>query len=532
MAELRSLPREPWRNFHSTVFRAAPDRHTLIGNTGNTGPDVHFAASAACLKPLIEAAMAAGSQVATIGTKWSFSDLLAGDGGLLETDLDQGVFDVDPGMLAMGAPIDPARLVIASGGTKIATLNAFLEHGTPARSLNTSGSFNGQSIAGMLGTGVHGSALHFGPFQNHVRGIHVITDDQNSVWIEPGPAPLFDPTFVNKFADKRIVDPAIFAAALVHIGGMGIINAVALEVRDSLRLDVVRLVRTLDRRDIELLQNGDYRAFTARMGHDREPYYIELTLSPFTPFRDGLFHLGSDAAITLYFESDVEALGEPPVYGTGSDPLQNILEAIETYIGEALLNNAALLPPPALAIAFLAIARVEALTKPLETRKTWGEVCGEFHPRKIGNTVIDLRNDAFAVPREKLLESLIAVRDAFPIWGGGHLVATVRFVSGSRGTLAFTRFDDSAVINLDGLRTPQSRDAVAATLANLDTAGIPFSQHWGKMGVITCDRIAHEFGPDVPGTPLRQWRDARAALLPRAAQAVFKSKALEDWGLT
>ncbi len=532
MANLERLPGGAWLNFHETVPRTLTDRWTIVGDPAASGPAEHFYATAICLYPLVAEAISGAQMLTTTGTTWSFSKLLDGTGALLDTDKDQAIFDVEASMLATTASTAAESLVLASGGTKIAQLNQYLENGTPARSLRTSGSFDGQSVAGMLGTGVHGSALHCGPFQNHVRGIHIITGDARSVWVEAGPQPLFDPDFVRRFATDVIVDRDIFEAALVHLGGLGIVNAVALEVRDSLRLDIVRMVRALDVAHIALLAAGKYLEFAQSVGQMRAPYYVELTFNPFSPFYDGPLNPGSGVAITMYFETRDAAQPAAPIYAKPSDPLHDLLEAVETYIGERILSNADLLPPPALAIAYLAVARYEAMTKPVEHGRTWGEANGAFHPRKIGNTVIELRNDAFAVPRGHLLKALRAVRDAFPILGGGHLVATVRFVSESSGTLAFTRFDDSAVINLDGLITRASARAVADTLANFNAAGIEFSQHWGKMGIITPARLVHEFGdPAVPTSALARWKAARDHLLSPEARAVFCNTALISWGL-
>lgn len=536
MAELKHLPPGNWANFHATVFRTVSDYRVIVGDTPDDRPDAHFAATAACLKLFIGEAMTQQRAITTAGTSWSFSALLDGEGAILETVQDQAVFNVDRAMLAPSSTLDPGLLVLASGGTKIATLNMFLEGQVPERSLHTTGSYNGQSVAGMMGTGVHGSALGYGPFHNHVRGVHLVTDDHQSVWIERGPEPIFDDGFVARFADRRVNDEALFEAALVHLGGLGIANAVALKVRPRLRVDVVRAMKSLDRDDILLLQSGDYRGFAKAMGHDRTPYYIELTLDPFNPFRDGAHWLASDTAVTLYFEDTAEKAGivesAAAVYGASVDSLQQILKAAETYLGAQVIANADAIPPPALPIAFLAIARFDALRQGYEANKRWGEVCGAFQRYQIGETIINLHNDAFAVPRGRLLDALTAVRNAFPLLAGGHLVATVRFVNGSRGTMAFTRFPETVVINLDGLRTAKSRAAVAQTRRNFDSGGIPFSQHWGKMGVITHDRLVREFGdPYVPGTRFHSWRRARETLVPPSARAVFHSKAFDDWGL-
>ena len=73
-------------------------------------------------------------------------------------------------------------------GTKVSKVNERLETVQRKRALRTSGASNGQTIGGMIGTGVHGSAIGVGGLESQVAGLQLLTASQN-LWIEPARAP-------------------------------------------------------------------------------------------------------------------------------------------------------------------------------------------------------------------------------------------------------------------------------------------------------------------------------------------------------
>ncbi|MDE8510988.1 hypothetical protein PCK05_28745, partial [Klebsiella pneumoniae] len=84
---------------------------------------------------------------------------------------------------------------------------------------------------------------------------------------------------------------------------------------------------------------------------------------------------------------------------------------------------------------------------------TWGGANGPHVRQKILGWEIELYNAAYAIERAHLSTTLKTMLDAFHTHGGGHQVFTLRFVTKAAGLMAFTRFDDTVVINMDGLRT-------------------------------------------------------------------------------
>lgn len=510
-----------WRNYHRNIERSVDDWRALRGESADPAQWRGWCvAAAALLKQQVEAARIAGRPLLPVGAAWSFSRLAEPAGALLETQGLPAIFDMTAADLAPG--VDPRLHVLCAGGTRIRELNRFLE--SSRRSLFTSGAHDGQSVAGCCATGVHGSVLRYGPFSNHVRGIHLVTAGDRSVWIEPGPQlRLRDAAAI---ADEVICDPDIFAAALIHLGGMGVVNAMLLEVSDEYRVEAIRRRHPLERGHFALLAEGRFDDFCQAIGEPADPYYLEITFNPFAPWAGYAGQPAYPAAITLYrrVDPDQEAMFLP--FGRVVDDILNVLSQALDKVSDAFI-------PPRKA-AELVLSQMKERPAPGEPPAylRWGEANGKHDPQKLGPVAVNIHNDAFAVERHRLLDALDHMLDAFAQDGGGHLVSTLRFVDLADGLLPFTAFPANAVFNWDGQRTHASRNAGRRMALALETAEIPFAQHWGKMGLITPERIESVFG--APGDPtgrLARWKAARARLITPALRPVLTNPALADWAL-
>jgi len=528
MVELvRRGPRD-WNNYHESL---EPRDDALIykfkGGGGND-PAALFARTAALLGELMENAARADTTVLSLGSSWSFSDILKSDGWLLKTALPNQIYLLQEAQLDSRATARD-RLVLASAGTTIQRLNDFLE---PKLSLTTSGAHDGQTVAGMIGTGTHGSVIGYGAFQNQVRGVHLVTGPGTSVWLERPEAPCLDAAFVRGFASTLVRDADLFEAALVHLGGLGIVNAVLLEAAPGYTVGVVKRKHVLDEAALAELESGDFRAFAKRVWADSPdevpvPYFVEVILNPFRPYL-GYSEDPAPALVILLFKGPAGEEREPAPRPLAEDALNLIGEGAKA---EALaLDDYRSIPPNWVARIVDRLFKTEPRTGRRPRQVTWGDANGEHHALPFD---IELYNAAYALPRGRLREALRTMLDAFNTSGGGHLVFTLRFVTKAQGHLAFTRFDDTVVVNLDGLRKPQSSDAAKRVALALETAGIGFSQHWGKQGVISPARVIAGFGdPAVHGTKAWRWRNARLTLLsdPRMRR-VIRTRQLEEWGL-
>lgn len=536
MATIETLPGGAWTNLHGTLSATVADHRGLVGDGGEAS-FAQFGAQAAAIKGLLATLKATARPLAIQGSSWSFSRIITPEnpqGAWLETGRANDLLTVGADDLATPpAPdADVPPLVMAGGGAKLIALNAFAE--ANGMSLRTSGSYCGQSVAGAIGSGVHGSVMDYGAIQNHVRGLLMVISPDEAVWIEPGPQPILSDAVVAQFADRRVCDAELFGAALVHIGAMGVIVAALLELAPYYEIEVFRTMKALNGNAIAQLASGQWRAFVRDLGVDRDPLFIEVIVNPFLPTKLLGFLPAPRAMITVYFKAPPRLHGiVEGEMGLLAPQLRGGLDDILQLIARGIVKDPDLLPTWSLpAIAAAEFAKELTPHGPLPPA-SWGTVHGQFSPHTVLGVVPPLHNDSFAFPRERLAQALSVAHRAFLLSGTGHLVWTLRFVAQSAGTMAFTRFSRNVVINMDGIRSRHTTRAVDAIRKALDGKGIPYAQHWGKMGVMTPDLIERQFGPSTdPGTPLARWRAARARLVPDPAmRAIFANAAVCDWGL-
>jgi hypothetical protein len=124
---------------------------------------------------------------------------------------------------------------------------------------------------------------------------------------------------------------------------------------------------------------------------------------------------------------------------------------------------------------------------------------------------------------------------------------TLRFVSNASGTLAFTRFPESCVIEIDGFSRnapvfgPLFGEAIVegarrmrACLGGDNAArrSFEYSMHWGKLGDLDQGKVWADFGePGTQGSRIDRWRKTREKLLTPDFAKVLWNKALVDYGL-
>ena len=513
MAHIVENGARDWRNYHGSVahrvqqlaetrFHAPPG--AMVETLGAMGR---------ALAQLLGRARVRGERVNGIGSGWSFTDLVAGADCLLSLRIGDGGQCSDRGLVWPLVPgqcriAEHERLAMVWGGTRIGQLNRALA--ARGRSLRTSGSHDGQTLAGAIGTGVHGGAHAQGGIQNHVRGLHIVAGPGRSWWLERRSDQVIADGLAVQLGARLLRDDRLFDAALVHLGGMGLINAVLIDTAPLFICDVLAALVPISPDWLALLAAGDWCGLAQVAGHEDDPYFMEVTIDPAEPFSQPAMH-------TLYFNR-----ADDPGCGCALEEL-HLNQPLNCLGRAAPAETAAAAPAPGPDIDVAALLRAQFKpTRPGERWGTWGELNGPHQP------LAPLYNAAFAVPRARVAE---AVQAALGAVAGlpRHFVFTLRPVDGAAGTLAFTRFAETVVINLDGLGTslsPVGPLAAAAVRAALDGAGIPYGLHWGKLGGIDAGKVAADFGP-----ARWDWLSARRRLLGPAMRQVITNPALAAWGL-
>jgi hypothetical protein len=568
-----------WSNYHLTLGERASARPVpsmTIERLGRVeAGDVaalqgleRFAATAAPLmRHLATTGSGSDAPAGMTGCSWSFSPLIGTPSSQLACDGLSGTAGLDAGDRDPACPVEADRIALTSGGTRLRKL---VDWGRPlGLSIKTSGTHLGATVAGSAATASHGSRLGHGGIQNMVLGMHLITGERDHVWIERSTSPVLSAQGASRLevpgATLRVVrDDDQFEDALVHLGSMGIVNGVAVEMVRNETFALLRRRAKLDAGWLDDLARGAFARAAARLHCAVSPAFYEITLNPHAPFDDEATHL-------MYVPRATSALLPP-----GDAEIVRPADAIG-LLGAWLVRTEVTSPASALTASsgepsdgvrrvlrrllkdensafayYRSIGKFEANSgafdpeDPARPGYDWGALHGD---EITGNTPGALYNASFAIPLDHLASAIPAICNAV-----SHLepsfVFSVRFVSRPAGTLAFTRFEQNAVIEIDGLSKlicevagagidpsePHAGEMLAAlralstTLekgaiavrAALERARIPCSMHWAKLGDLDKAKVQADFGhPADPESLIRRWRDTRDELLPERSRDLF-----------
>jgi hypothetical protein len=362
---------------------------------------------------------------------------------------------------------------------------------------------------------------------------------------------------------------------------MGIVNGLALEMVEDISYGLLRRDKALDQAVLEMIDHGDFAAIASYLKCAGDPAFYELTIDP--------HHLlGARAFHTLYFP-----LGLMPGLVSEDADLVGASESIVRFASELSIARLLEIFSTKAPAGFLDATPVEQAEDPItavlrlilegnESAFAYYGASGAFDPVDDPKDPGDLKpftwanlhssdeitggipgalyNASFAIPREMVSRAVPAICDAVSDLAGAFIF-TLRFVSSAKGTLAFTRFEENAVIEIDGL-SPFICDLKASELdpgdptqakirqilwllgevlpegakrvrSALDQAGIPFSMHWAKLGDLDATKVHGDFGVQASGevSRLERWRSARSQLLSSEAQALFWNEAVMKYGL-
>ncbi len=154
----------------------------------------------------VVAARHQGLGVKMVGSGHSFTDVAVTDGLLLRPDRLAGITAVDR----------EAMTVTVLAGTPLHELNRRLRG--LGLSLHNMGDIEEQTVAGAISTGTHGSGGHRASLSSQVCALELVTGDGTVVTATPEH------------------DPALFAAAKVGLGALGILTAVTFQVEPEFLL--------------------------------------------------------------------------------------------------------------------------------------------------------------------------------------------------------------------------------------------------------------------------------------------------------
>ena len=449
-----------------------------------------------------------GKKLRALGSVWSLSDVVLTQGTHVDTTQLNLFMPVGKKFTQTSYPHrDDKRLFFAQCGVRIRSLHKRLLRRNPPRSLRSSGSSDGQTIAGALSTGTHGSAIDESALQDAVVGIHLITGGPDGhVWLERDSYPVMNDKFVDLIGAKRVPDDDRFNAALVSFGCCGLIHGVLLETVPVFTLEMYR--RKIDYDDVAkaAIRSLDFSGLD--LPKAERPYHMELTFNP-NDRKDKVY------AKVIYKK---EGLKKNRSLGKCKNPGADGLTMIELLFADL----GGVWPISILAKDSLNEKAEERFGKCGPAFGTLGEI---FGPEPHEGPVI---SSGLALPTKfgvRAVEIALEVYDDFNFFPG---LVSLRFARKSPATLAFTRFQKTCVLEIDGLRTPKAESYMKRVFKRVEDEGIPCAYHWGKDHRMTKSQLKKAYGTD-----LVEWKEARKELLPtEKLRKGFSSDFTDKLGLT
>ncbi|MGW4205261.1 D-arabinono-1,4-lactone oxidase [Streptomyces sp. NPDC004726] len=185
-------------------------------------------ASAEEVADAVRGAAEDGLTVKTVGTGHSFTAIAATDGLLIRPDLLTGIRRIDR----------TAMTVTVESGTPLRRLNAALAR--EGLSLTNMGDIMEQTVAGAVSTGTHGTGRESGSIAAQITALELVTADGSLLTCS---------------ASGTDEERAVFAAARIGLGALGVVTAITLAVEPLFLLTAREEPMTFDRvtRDFDAL---------------------------------------------------------------------------------------------------------------------------------------------------------------------------------------------------------------------------------------------------------------------------------------
>jgi hypothetical protein len=459
------------------------------------------------LQDLIAEAVGTGKSLRAMGSSWSLSTVGVTAHRLINTKNLSLAFPLDAAVISPAYTGEPTKVRFLESGSEIGQINHYLfDRGL---SLKASGSNNGQTVAGAISTGTHGSAFKFGATQDFVVGLHLITGPSTQVYVQRASTPVVKPSFADALGADLKNDDTLFNAALVSFGAFGIIHGVMIEARELFLLHAYRSFHKFNPALKTAISTLDFSGLTLPRPVSKL-YHFQVSFNPNegTP--------PEEAVLTVMFEDDYTADYVPPAWDdAAAGPGASGLELIGALVGA--------IPSPLTALVKPALnAQVRAHHAPYAITGAFVDL---FRGEK---TLGKVFASGMGVPLSKALDALSIAFNTYANFGTVlPMTFTMRFVKGTNALLGFTKFDPTCVLEIDAINTPKTQEYANKVWTNLEQAGIPFTMHWGKFNTfLTKARVEAMYGPNV-----QQWVQSRETLLSPEVRQVFTNDFLESIGL-
>lgn len=498
MATKKFLDKKQFRNVHQNYRAPIAGIFDVWNEPASYGtPLQRYNDTTLALQDLVNEAIQNQTRLRAYGSRWSLSKAPHTDGWMVNTKPLNLQFDLDNQVISPEFTRDNSNLLFVQCGCAIQEINDVLK--AKNKSLKTSGASNGQTIAGAISTGTHGSTFNFGAVQDFVVGLHIIAGDGHNYYIERATDPITDPTFAAAIQATPIKHDNLFNDALVSFGSFGIIHGVLIEATDIFHIEAIQgpYPTTTVKKAMETLDFSDFNHFPAG-----EPFHFQVFIDPYK--RE-----------TTYVKMMSKRPYNPanraiPTESPGRDWSQDMPHFIE-----AITDKIPILIPRV--ISPLIRDNYKPYGQPLIG--TLGEI---FKNAKLFGKVTSA---AIGIQLPDIERVLNIYHQLIEETGPTAAIVSLRYVKGSKATMAFTRFPMTCIFEIDSIQSKRTERFLADFWTRLRQVRIEYTQHWGKQNDLN---ISTSYCYE---TQQQQWLESRSRLLDEANAKVFESPFLNGCGL-
>jgi len=519
MATTTSTPIEWWNNLHENgpwKSRLLLDT-TLAAKADIPMPIDRYNDAALEIQRLLANASAKKEGFRAIGSRWSLSAIAHHHDQIQSNQLMNIKMPVADQDLHPDSALIAENLFLVECGNVIKEIHNFLN--SYGKSLKTTGASNGQTIAGCISTGVHGSAFDVGAVQDCVVGLNLITGPrpEDRIYLEPSGRPALSDAFASKLQSRVLRDDALFYAALVSLGAFGFIHGVVIEAEDRFLLK--RYVKRINKEEaLKLASSLDFADSSFKIASETDangkglrPFHYKVFINPYV----------NDP------EYVVELMYKKPYQPRYPDPIPGIKTALYKDLIHLFIRIAVNWQN---SIPRLIQILQTSILPPVDEELT-GMLSEMFYDAGYQGPAFACSVGVDHINSPKAMEILVKLaREEGPIPG----IYAMRFVKQSKATLAFTKFPVTCMLEIDGINWDAKGKHMISLerfctrmIEVLQDNGIPFTLHWGK----NADWAFPGLVKQMFGNQLEKWKAERKKLLSPEMELLFSNNFLKVAGL-
>ncbi len=492
---------DQWVNRHQTIKQQIAGLYTIWNAELDDKLQTYNTATLA-FQSLISHAESEGLRLHAMGGGWSLAPVGMTKDFLVNTKPLRLRFRINKDRISPEYQGKVNNLFFVQCGNSVTRLNRYLK--AVKRSLRTSGSSNGQTVVGALSTGTHGSRVDFGAFQEFVVGIHLIVGKDRHVWLERESYPVTVPGFADKLGAERIQDDVLFNAVLVSFGALGFIHGVMIETERRFLLESYRLQLAFDDAMKHAIQTLDVSSL--QLPFNSKLYHFEVIFNPNASSKKPYVKVMYKRPYRPDYPHPEREVDEPGLGDGALEIVGRLFDKLPARLTRPLINQS--------------VEDEYASYGP-----KWGTTGEIFSSEMVRGKTLSA---AMAVPLAFAEQALVAAYAAHEkhdkLFPG---LISLRYVKGSAALLAFTCYEQCAILEIDSIYSDASLDYLRQVWKELDAADIPYTLHWGKINELDAQTVIKMYGQSV-----NQWINARHTLLDSASREIFSNQFLEHVGLS